>query len=474
MTYRSKLIAIACIGLAMIAPASARPSPPAWAAGLGMSDLEKAIDAHIDMALARRDLSPAAAQSLKARVAALRADEQARRAALNFPPAEFNRINGELLKLAEATPEPAPVLPASMPQDPGLQISGPAWAAGLGTRDLEAEIGARADDAVAHHKLDPTRAEALKDQVRTLRADEQARRAALDFPPAEFDRIETALLKLASQVPELPPLHSPEEAPTALGWTEPASPTPLDLTGYHATFGDEFDRLNITADGGKGPWYAPVHSSFGEAQFEPPGPAGPFKIVHGGPLGIGGSALAISANRDKGGWRSGLIQTLDSHGRGFAQQYGYFEMRAKLPKGQATWPAFWLLTQNGLTDPTVTRGEIDVLEQYGSSPEKIHSSVHLWPAAARNAGGLPGHWYKSEKIPVGDMSSAFHRYGVMLTPQWVITYYDGLETSRFPMLAQYRTPVYMLVDLTMHPKGLAQATNPSVMLVDYVKAYAKR
>ena len=250
-------------------------------------------------------------------------------------------------------------------------------------------------------------------------------------------------------------------------------PAALDLSGYHLTFDDTFDRLDIAADGGKGRWYAPVHADFGEAHFLAPGPHDPFTLSRGGPLGLGGSALAISARKTGAGWTSGLIQTVDGHGAGFSQQYGYFEMRAKLPRGEATWPAFWLLTRDGYTDPTVTRGEIDVLEQYGSSPEKIHSSVHLWPANARNAGGLPNHWYKSEKLLVGDMSSAFHRYGVMLTPEWLITYYDGQELSRFPMQPQWRTPVYMLVDLDMQEKNLKAATSPSVMLVDYVRAYAR-
>ena len=274
-------------------------------------------------------------------------------------------------------------------------------------------------------------------------------------------------------MPDVPPLHPVETAPASLAWIQPSAPAPLDLRGYHLSFDDEFDRPDIAPDGGEGRWYAPVHSDFGEARFQPPGPTGPFQIVRSGPLGVAGASLGISATHAPDGWRSGLIQTLDSHGRGFAQTYGYFEMRARMPKGQGTWPGFWLLTRNGLVDPTVTRGEIDVVEQYGSSPEKIHTSVHLWPSNARNAGGLPKHWYRSQKVTVGDMSSAYHRYGAMLTPDWVIIYYDGMEISRFPMLPQYRTPVYMLVDLTMHEKNLAQATSPSTMLVDYVRAYAK-
>ena len=348
-----------------------------------------------------------------------------------------------------------------------------AWWTGLGMRDLEVETSGRLDDAVARGKLDAARAEALKGQVQALRTEEQGHRDAGDFTQPEFDRINAALLKLAAQVPDLPPLHPAEAAPVNVAWQEPDKPAPLDLTGYRLSFDDEFDRPDIAPDGGRGRWYAPVHNDFGKAHFEPPGPTGPFRFVRTGPFGVGGSALAIGAMRAKDGWRSGLIQTLDSHGRGFAQQYGYFEMRARLPRGQATWPGFWLLTRSGLVDPSVTRGEIDVVEQYGSAPEKIHTTVHLWPASARNAGGLAKHWYRSEKIVVGDMSSAYHRYGALLTPDWVIVYYDGRELSRFPMLAQYRTPVYMLVDMAMHEKGLAQATSPSTMMVDYVRAYTK-
>ena len=349
----------------------------------------------------------------------------------------------------------------------------PAWAAGLGMKDLEVEPSGRLDDAVSRGHFDPVRAAALKAKVEALRNEEQGYRAAGNCTPEQFDRIDAALLKSASQVPDVAPLHPAETAPAELSWSEPRAPAPLDLTGYHLSFDDEFDQLDIAPDGGRGRWYAPVHSDFGEAHFQAPGPTGPFQIVRSGPLGAGGASLVISARHAPDGWRSGLIQTLDSHGQGFAQTYGYFEMRAKMPKGQATWPGFWLLTRNGLVDPTITRGEIDVVEQYGSSPEKIHTSVHLWPSNARNAGGLPKHWYKSEKVTVGDMSSDYHRYGAMLTPEWVIIYYDGMEISRFPMLPQYRTPVYMLVDLTMHEKNLAQATSPSTMLVDYVRAYTK-
>ena len=55
---------------------------------------------------------------------------------------------------------------------------------------------------------------------------------------------------------------------------------------------------------------------------------------------LGGGALTIEAKReDFGGNRYTSARLLSQ--RKF--KYGIFEMRAKLPRGRGTWPAFWLL-----------------------------------------------------------------------------------------------------------------------------------
>jgi beta-glucanase (GH16 family) len=233
----------------------------------------------------------------------------------------------------------------------------------------------------------------------------------------------------------------------------------LDLSGYTLTFNDDFDKLDVVPDGGTGIWFGPIHKSFGTASFVPPSKDGPFFVEDG--------ILTIRASVVGGKWQSGLMQSMDSHGRGFAQTYGYFEMRAKLPAGHATWPAFWLLTANGLLEKNVTRGEIDVVEAYGDQPGVLHSSVHVWPPDAK-------HWYLSDRSAASGMSDGFHRYGVMITPQWVTFYYDGLQSFRFPTLDIYKVPVYMVVDLAMTPQTLNQADNPSDLQIDYVRAYAAK
>ena len=63
-------------------------------------------------------------------------------------------------------------------------------------------------------------------------------------------------------------------------------------------------------------------------------------------------------------------------------KYGILEMRAKLPKGRGTWPAFWLLSaKQPFSWPR--NGEIDVMEHVGFEPGVIHGTIHCdkynWP-----------------------------------------------------------------------------------------------
>jgi hypothetical protein len=235
-------------------------------------------------------------------------------------------------------------------------------------------------------------------------------------------------------------------------------PAKLDPEGFALAFHDDFDTLGVTKDGGTGPWFAPVHYTFGAARLVPPGPNGPFSAANG--------ELTIRASTDGKAWTSGTMQTVDSHGRGFSQRYGYFEMRARLPTGPATWPAFWLLTLNNVTESGTTRGEIDAVEAYGDQPRVLHHALHLTPGKQKR-----WHFSKQIKVPNADLAE-YHTYGVMVTPTWVAFYFDREQTYEFPALPEYRQPLYMLVDLAMTPTSLERAQNPSLMTVDYVRAYA--
>src|ERR1700751_6012540 len=113
----------------------------------------------------------------------------------------------------------------------------------------------------------------------------------------------------------------------------------LDLDSFTLTFDEEFNDLNISARSPNTRWTAhtPWNGDFGDAAFMDPRPGFPFVVENG--------ILRIEARKGEDGkWRSGLLSSRSADGfdaPGFAQQWGYFEIRAKLPAGPGVWPAFW-------------------------------------------------------------------------------------------------------------------------------------
>ncbi len=244
----------------------------------------------------------------------------------------------------------------------------------------------------------------------------------------------------------------------------------LDLTGAAVTFEDEFFRQSIAPPEGHNLWYAPIHGGFGGARFlRPDDKFSPFSQIIG--------HLNIRMSYRDGKWYSGIIQTVNAKGVGFAQKYGYFEMRAQFPAGMGSWPAFWLKTVNQFTNPTETRAEIDVIEAYGGRDQfGHHSTVHLWPAAQRGSASLAKHWWKGcyNKIPGGLFDGQFHTYGGEITPNYVILYFDRKEVARFATLPEFKKPLFVLVDLAYNAQYEPRTDlTPLDMRIDYVRVWQR-
>ena len=235
----------------------------------------------------------------------------------------------------------------------------------------------------------------------------------------------------------------------------------------HQTFADDFDTLKVTSRESDGTgWIAhtPWNGDFGDAAFVDPTPDFPFTINDG--------ILTIEARMDeKGKWKSGLLASADGKTKGFSQQYGYFEIRAKLPQGPGTWPAFWLST-NKPGESAETSVEIDVFEHYGHFPAEFRSTLHVWNKPPNKAHVETAH---VNKVPRDTLYSAFHLYGVDVGRETITYYFDRKEVWRVPTPAEHVKPLLILIDLGLGSGWpIDKVPNPSKMLVDYVRVFDRR
>ena len=235
----------------------------------------------------------------------------------------------------------------------------------------------------------------------------------------------------------------------------------IDPTKFRLTFDENFKTLDVSAWGPGTRWIAhtPWSGDFGDAKFDDPGPDGPFSITSNG--------LVITARQDaQGRWHSGLLASMDGIGpaqTGFAQGYGYFEMCATFSNGPGVWPAFWLISK----DRRYGTAELDVVEFYGAFNNKFHTTIHFW-GNSHNSYGMG--WVIT--VPRGILSRQYNTYGVLILPEVIKVYFNRQEIWSIPTPPEFRTPMYILVDLAL---GGGWPTNhlqsPQAMDIQYIRAY---
>ena len=237
------------------------------------------------------------------------------------------------------------------------------------------------------------------------------------------------------------------------------------------TFDDEFNNLSSSPDGSSGTWTTVYPFGVEAARTLPANNEAEYywdPSVGGNPFSVSGGVLTVSATPAAPGsnpyglpYDSGVISTHDS----FAQQYGYFEMRAQLPAGAGLWPAFWMIPKNDSFS-----SELDVLEQLGNDPKTIYQTVHDW------AGGDAATGQKISAVT--DTSAGFHTYGVDWEPDTTTFYEDGKALGSVTTPASMKTPMIMMANLAVGGAGSwpgapdGSTKFPAQMQVDYIRAYA--
>ncbi|WP_291696567.1 glycoside hydrolase family 16 protein [Bradyrhizobium sp.] len=299
------------------------------------------------------------------------------------------------------------------------------------------------------------------------------------------DRVRTA----PNQLTLLATRDAPGDACRMVEKIEPADLVPVSL---HRTFHDDFDQHPLSSGkwephyaggaawpearywGGENSDVKRKDAWNGEQQiYVDPRYAGraaiplgldPFKI-NDGVLSIVASRIppALKAVLFDNEYTSGILTSQSS----FAQKYGYFEIRAKIPAGIGVWPAFWLLANDGGWPP-----EIDILEGRGQHPGDIVMTTH-WRIPSTQKIEHCGFDFLLPDAPTG-----FHDYGMLWERDRLVYFIDRKPVSDIKAPVGFDDPMYMIVNLAMGAKyfggvGIVDGMSPDTVAfeIDRISVY---
>jgi beta-glucanase (GH16 family) len=263
----------------------------------------------------------------------------------------------------------------------------------------------------------------------------------------------------------------------------------LDRAGLVQTFGDEFDTFSWDSEHApgvpieQGTWVTNYHwgapyardsrTLVGNGEIEVYSDQA-FRGTSNKPLGVNpfrvtNGVLQIIAGPAPEGVRpyiwdhqytSGLISSQHS----FSQQYGVFEMRARVPKGRGLWPAFWLVPLDRLGP-----AELDIMEVLGHETAILYTTWH--------SGETGAHTSYSTRTPVADMAADFHVYRLDWSKDELKWFFDGVEVGRKSTPSDMHRPMFLIANLAIGgywPKNPDAATHfPAVYEIDWIRVYRR-
>lgn len=203
--------------------------------------------------------------------------------------------------------------------------------------------------------------------------------------------------------------------------------------------------------------------------------------------------LILEAHREK--YRGARYTSGRIHARGKGDVlYGRIEVRARLPAGQGTWPAIWMLPSDAfkyasscgegsewqgsaVCDAWPNSGEIDIMEHVGYDMNRIHGTVHnkayYWVNREQRQGSVEGV----------DVSEAFHTYSLEWTPSRIDVFFDDCLYFSYVNESQgwqswpYDHPYHVILNLAIGGHWgraggpIDKSIFPARMEVDYVRIY---
>lgn len=160
-------------------------------------------------------------------------------------------------------------------------------------------------------------------------------------------------------------------------------------------------------------------------------------------------------------------------------KYGRIEMKAKLPKGRGTWPAFWMMPQNQSYGTTLwpDNGEIDIMEYVGYEPSKVHGTVHTDKNFGSSAVGSTITYYGVE--------NDFHVYAIEWSEDTIKWYVDSYlygsykRSNRDWQYWPFDKDFYVILNFAVGgnwggAQGIDTSIFPQKYIIDYVRVYQKQ
>lgn len=211
-------------------------------------------------------------------------------------------------------------------------------------------------------------------------------------------------------------------------------------------------------------------------------------------LTVEDGTLTIAATNDSRGgkpYSSARIWTMseDQQSAKFAQTYGRFEAKIKMPAGegcQGLWPAFWLLPADSPYGGWPVSGEIDIMEARGRVGNSIDSTLHYGKTYPHEAFDGAKYIWEEDESAIAD----YHIYSVDWTPTYMSFQVDGVEFYRaenwycqddnepqkFAFPAPFDRDFYIILNMAVG--GVfdgnlipSESALPAEMKVDYVRVY---
>ncbi|MBC6994678.1 glycoside hydrolase family 16 protein [Neolewinella lacunae] len=195
-------------------------------------------------------------------------------------------------------------------------------------------------------------------------------------------------------------------------------------------------------------------------------------------VGVEDGLLRITAIAEKSGRNNYTSTRLVSKGKASFTR-GYFEVRAKFPRGAGLRSSFWMVGDTVSKMGWPKAGEIDLVEYYGAVPDKVNAAVqttnNYWSKKNQFGGG----------VTVPDAQTEFHVYSCTWTEEQIDFAVDGQTYwSYLPgpdptiEIFPFRWPFYMAATLAVGgirgPESAGDNTAlPASMYLDYVRVYQK-